>query len=334
MTKKNKKSYESPFSVARRNTVFLDSKDPRADGSKSNIDGTISLGTKAEQYRSNIGSDVIIKSSEDPFALQDYIFQCISDSLQISVFRASPIILSETIQLDGTIHGVDNVSNMELFPLLPVDIAESILISNKTNEYTDDVSTYVPSQLYEISLSDIQYPTTSIATDTDPSTTLGTVVIATATVSYDRNGAVGSAPVDVNVYYNGDIATILGQSTMERDGYVFSGWNTNQYGTGTTYQEGDTLVTGYDAIILYAMWTNVYTITYNGNGNDEGVVPIDNILYYSGNIATVLGQGTLVKYGKTFDGWNTSQYGGGITYQYGDSFTISNTNIILYALWI
>lgn len=79
-----------------------------------------------------------------------------------------------------------------------------------------------------------------------------------------------------------------------------------------------------------------YTVTYNGNTNTSGNVPIDSFSpYVSGAIVTVLGNSgspVLAKTGFTFAGWNTVANGSGISYSQGNTFTI-NSNITLYAQW-
>jgi uncharacterized repeat protein (TIGR02543 family) len=80
--------------------------------------------------------------------------------------------------------------------------------------------------------------------------------------------------------------------------------------------------------------TTKYTVTYNGNGNTGGSVPVDANHYNSSQTVTVLGNtGTLVKTSYVFSGWNTAADGSGTTYTGGLTFTIGSTNVLLYALW-
>ncbi|MCX8013632.1 MAG: InlB B-repeat-containing protein, partial [Rectinema sp.] len=75
-------------------------------------------------------------------------------------------------------------------------------------------------------------------------------------VIYDANGATsGSVPTDSNAYRNGATVTILANiGNLDRDDYIFAGWNTKADGTGTTYQPGDTFTMGSAHITLYAQW--------------------------------------------------------------------------------
>ena len=78
-----------------------------------------------------------------------------------------------------------------------------------------------------------------------------------------------------------------------------------------------------------------YTVTYNGNGNTGGTVPVDpNSPYASGATVTVLGNtGNLVRTGYGFAGWNTAADGSGTSYTAGSHFTMPAANLILYARW-
>ena len=73
-------------------------------------------------------------------------------------------------------------------------------------------------------------------------------------VKYDANTGTGEVPVDGNDYEEGDQVIVLGSGTLTKDGYTFSGWNTQADGNGTTYQEGDEFLMGSEDITLYAIW--------------------------------------------------------------------------------
>lgn len=79
---------------------------------------------------------------------------------------------------------------------------------------------------------------------------------------------------------------------------------------------------------------NPYSVTYNGNSQTSGSVPVDaNSPYVHGATVTVLGNtGNLARTGYTFAGWNTLANGSGTNYVAGNTFTI-NANTILYAKW-
>jgi uncharacterized repeat protein (TIGR02543 family) len=78
-----------------------------------------------------------------------------------------------------------------------------------------------------------------------------------------------------------------------------------------------------------------YTVTYFGNTNTSGTVPVDGSSPYAGgSTVTILGNsGTLAKTGYQFAGWNTAADGSGTSYVGDNTFTI-NANTNLYAQWI
>jgi uncharacterized repeat protein (TIGR02543 family) len=167
-----------------------------------------------------------------------------------------------------------------------------------------------------------------------------TIKEPTYSLAYDGNGNTGGAvPVDSTSYKSGSVATVLGNSgSLSKTGFAFSGWNGKADGSGTSYAAGASLTIGSANVTLYAAWTKtadvLYSVTYNGNGNTGGAVPVDSISYKSGSVATVLGNsGSLSKTGFTFSGWNGKADGSGTSYAAGASLTIGSANVTLYAAW-
>ena len=80
-------------------------------------------------------------------------------------------------------------------------------------------------------------------------------------VRYNGNGNTsGTPPVDNNRYFEGDIATILGNSgSLAKTGFVFGGWNTRSDGKGTDYDQNASLVIKNSNITLYTKWIKVYS---------------------------------------------------------------------------
>ena len=128
--------------------------------------------------------------------------------------------------------------------------------------------------------------------------------------------------------------TVLGAGSLVKTGYTFNGWNTAAGGTGTSYAAGATFTISADTT-LYAQWTpTTYTVTYSGNGNTGGTAPVDGSSpYTSSATVTVLGAGSLVRTGYTFNDWNTAFDGTGTSYAPTATFTMGSANVILYAQW-
>jgi uncharacterized repeat protein (TIGR02543 family) len=161
--------------------------------------------------------------------------------------------------------------------------------------------------------------------------------LPTYTVSYSGNGADGgSVPVDTTNYLQGQAVTVPGNTgNLVRIGYSFSGWNTLASGSGTTYTQGQSFTMGSAAMTLYAKWTPTYTVTYNGNGNTGGSVPVDTINYLQGQTVSVpSNSGNLLRASYAFSGWNTQADGSGTSYAASSTFTMGSANITLFAQWI
>jgi uncharacterized repeat protein (TIGR02543 family) len=84
----------------------------------------------------------------------------------------------------------------------------------------------------------------------------------------------------------------------------------------------------------------INSVTYNGNGNTAGTVPVDpSSPYQYGATVTVLGNpGELIRIndGGTsyyFTGWNTKADGSGLDQAEGSTFIMGAANVILYAQW-
>lgn len=168
-------------------------------------------------------------------------------------------------------------------------------------------------------------------------TTLYAQWIPTYTVVYDGNeNTSGNVPIDGSSPYLYDsTVTVLGNSGLEKSGFIFTGWNTAENGSGASYSGEDEFAIDMN-VTLYAQWTPIYTVVYDGNTNDSGNVPVDGYSpYTSGSTVTVFGNSgspVLAKTGHTFSGWNTAANGSGTSYVQGNTFSI-NANRILYAQW-
>jgi uncharacterized repeat protein (TIGR02543 family) len=146
--------------------------------------------------------------------------------------------------------------------------------------------------------------------------------------------------------------TIANENTRSNDaafgGYLYyvsilkgTGLYTANFPVSYTYPviytiliNADTSGNNITTIPLVPLDIIVYSVTYDGNTNDSGSVPVDSFSpYLYDALVNVLGNTNgLVKSGYTFAGWNTSADGLGTTYLPSDTFSITG-NIILYAKW-
>ena len=80
----------------------------------------------------------------------------------------------------------------------------------------------------------------------------------------------------------------------------------------------------------------LYTVTYDGNENTGGEVPVDATLYKEGDLVTVLGNTgpkPLVNTGYGFYGWNTAADASGTARPVGYVFAMGTSDVTLYAQW-
>lgn len=81
--------------------------------------------------------------------------------------------------------------------------------------------------------------------------------------------------------------------------------------------------------------TEYFRVTYNGNGNETGNVPVDENSYKEGDSFTVQGNpGTLALTGYSFNGWNIQSNGDGDFYDENYSFTIGSSDVTFFAQWL
>jgi len=120
----------------------------------------------------------------------------------------------------------------------------------------------------------------------------------------------------------------LNTNTFTRSGYTFYGWNTKSDGTGDRYTDGQS-VTIDSNITLYAMWN--CKIVFNANGG-IGTMEDQSIVSYGTVNLTSIGE-SITRGEYVFFKWNTRDDGAGEYYTDGQSITIENESITLYAIW-
>ena len=79
-------------------------------------------------------------------------------------------------------------------------------------------------------------------------------------VFYDANGGSGSQTDSDNPYFADETVTVLDEGTMEREGYLFDGWNTEADGSGTAYEADDTFTMPKADVTLYAQWLEIIDV--------------------------------------------------------------------------
>ena len=173
---------------------------------------------------------------------------------------------------------------------------------------------------------------TTLTTDSDHTLTAHWTPI-TYKVKFNGNTSTGGTMSDLTCTYDTDCT--LTANAFSKTGYTFSKWTTNANGTGTSYNNSQSVLnltsTNNATINIYAKWTpNTYVIAYNAN-NGSGSMSNITCTYDS---ACTLTTNSLTRTGYTFGGWATSE-SGSATYSNGESVTNLSTSgtVNLYAVW-
>lgn len=160
------------------------------------------------------------------------------------------------------------------------------------------------------------------------------------TVTYYGNDAGGPAAQNIpqpQSVQEGQSMT-LSREFPTRDGFVFTGWNTQPDGTGTAYQPGDTIPNVRADTGLYAQWEieppRTYLLTYEPNDSGgptaEGIPAPQTILEgETGSLSSVIPTRT----GYRFTGWNTAPDGSGTAYQPGQTVGPFFGDLTIFAQW-
>ena len=149
-------------------------------------------------------------------------------------------------------------------------------------------------------------------------------------LTYDANG--GEGAIDSATGAAGENVTVA-ENVFTRNNYTFTGWNTQADGKGTAYKPGDSFTLTDEDTVLYAQWSEnapaQVNVSYDANG---GTGTMESI---TGDVGSeiVIGQNGFARSGYTFTGWNTQADGKGTAYKPGDSFTLTDEDIVLYAQW-
>ena len=138
-----------------------------------------------------------------------------------------------------------------------------------------------------------------------------------------------------NATFNSEFSLPI--NTFTRNGYTFTGWNTEPDGSGTDYddEENVTNLISTGMITLYAQWeANKYTIKFNNNSGTGNM----NDIIFEYDEEKALTTNAFAKTGYSFGGWNTNTNGTGNSYNNDEiikNLTSTNNDIItLYAQWI
>ena len=145
---------------------------------------------------------------------------------------------------------------------------------------------------------------------------------------------------DVELTKGGKLAAYQIPTVYEDAGYEFIGWYKQGSGSRYLYSNKELLEKNFysDATFIaqykYVGGPSVddeYDVIYNANFTDGGYPR--RMSYDDGDKVTVSENNWFEREGYTFIGWNTKANGNGVSYQPGDTFRMSDSDVYLYAQW-
>ena len=156
-------------------------------------------------------------------------------------------------------------------------------------------------------------------------------------VRFDINGGDGTETMaDMNFVY--DAAQNLTQNAFTRTGYTFKEWNSKADGTGTKYQDKQSVknltAVRDEVVTLYAQWTPItYYVRFNAN---QGTGTMANQLF-TYDLAQALTANAFTRTGYDFKEWNA--VADGSVSNYADKQSVVNLSatqdavVDIYAQW-
>ncbi|MDR0302062.1 MAG: InlB B-repeat-containing protein, partial [Treponema sp.] len=161
------------------------------------------------------------------------------------------------------------------------------------------------------------------------SITFYAVWIPLYTVSFNANNGTGTVPESQTVK-SGEYITLPGGEGLSRNNHIFTGWNANADGTGTTYNAGAQYHVTNNAT-LYVVWKQAYTVIFDANG---GTGTVANQMGEMGKSITLSNGDGFSRDGYVFGSWNTLADGTGTNYNAGAAYSSTSFSNTLYAMWI
>lgn len=115
---------------------------------------------------------------------------------------------------------------------------------------------------------------------TDSAGNTNTMTKTAYTITYNANGGTGSMSTDIKI--DGANRTLTTNS-FTRNGYVFTGWNTQANGDGTSYANGANY-SGNVNVTLYAQWVNITIDDIPNYPYTGSEIKPDPVVKYGGTI--------------------------------------------------
>lgn len=243
-----------------------------------------------------------------------------------------PILYAITYSLDGGTNGAGSAVTYSIADTFPLPIPNPQKPGYTFEGWTVD---YANPALTDITTATTDYSIPPSASG-DIALTAHWAAIPYQVTYHGNGNTSGAEPVDSTIYTMGQSAAVLGQGSLVRDHYAFSGWAVSAGAATAQYQENDTLTVN-ENVDLYAVWTlDTHAVKFYSNnansseeytGNRMEAVPYDTAISAPANDP--------VQTGYLFAGWYTSPVGinPGDTGKWDFSQNTVTADTDLYAGW-
>ena len=143
------------------------------------------------------------------------------------------------------------------------------------------------------------------------------------TITYDGNGHTSGSVAADYIDKTTQSFTVKKQESLKKDGYVFTGWNTERDGSGTDYHV-DEVKTMTGDLTLYAIWLPQQHVTFNTDGGS--IIPPQ----FVNDHTLVVEPPAPTKQGHTFEGWYKEA---ALTNKWDFMSDVVSSPVTLYAKW-
>lgn len=157
-------------------------------------------------------------------------------------------------------------------------------------------------------------------------------------VHYEANGGEGTMADDTNV----NLYTAAARATeFTYPGFLFKSWNTASDGSGVTVAGEDmvaeaarlTNVSAGGTLTLYAIYGEIFTLTYDMNGNGDAPVQVEDVGPVASSHTFTISDLAPTREDFVLLGWSEDPDATTADYVHGDSYTTDDQNSTLYAVW-